>query len=132
MNLDTKSGLKIKSGLRRLALFGLVGIALSSDSVFGLGFRIPNLDAEATARGNAFVATADNPSALYYNPAGITQLKGAQAELDFHAITLDSHFKGAGGQDSHSKPELQGVPQLYCVFTPTDKPYSFGFGMYAP
>ena len=41
-----------------------------------LGLRIPNQDASAIARGNAFVATADNPSAIYYNPAGITQLEG--------------------------------------------------------
>src|SRR3954453_8358091 len=43
-------------------------------AVHGLGFRIPNLDAESTAKGNAVIATADNPSALYYNPAGITQI----------------------------------------------------------
>jgi long-chain fatty acid transport protein len=43
-------------------------------SSFALGFRIPDQDARATARGNAFAATADNPSAIYYNPAGITYL----------------------------------------------------------
>ena len=40
------------------------------------GFRLPDQDAFATARGEAFVATADNASAIYYNPAGITQLAG--------------------------------------------------------
>ena len=40
------------------------------------GFRLPDQDAFATARGEAFVATADNPSAIYYNPAGITQIRG--------------------------------------------------------
>src|SRR5688500_17253838 len=43
-------------------------------SAFALGIRIADQDARATARGNAFTATADNPSAIYYNPAGITQL----------------------------------------------------------
>ena len=42
------------------------------------GFGLPDQDAFATARGEAFVATADNPSAIYYNPAGITQLAGQQ------------------------------------------------------
>src|SRR6266576_5722952 len=45
-------------------------------SAKAVGFRLPNQDPEAIARGNAFVATADNPSAIYYNPAGITQLEG--------------------------------------------------------
>ena len=40
----------------------------------GLGIRIADQDARATARGNAFTATADNPSAIYYNPAGISYL----------------------------------------------------------
>src|SRR5436190_19037192 len=41
---------------------------------YGLGIRIADQDARATARGNAFTATADNPSAIYYNPAGISFL----------------------------------------------------------
>src|SRR5215475_13415471 len=49
--------------------------------VLGVGSRIPNQDAEAIGRGNAFAATADNPSALYYNPAGITQLEGNNVQL---------------------------------------------------
>src|SRR5713101_2163795 len=49
--------------------------------VFGVGSRIPNQDPEAIARGNAFVATADNPSAMYYNPAGISQLEGQNVQV---------------------------------------------------
>ncbi|MCX6925129.1 MAG: hypothetical protein NT154_18235 [Verrucomicrobia bacterium] len=45
---------------------------------------MPNQDAFAIGRGNAFVATADNPSAIYYNPAGITQLQ----EQNIHAGSL--------------------------------------------
>ena len=61
----------------KTAVFLILGLLLAATaSVCALGIRIPNQDAEANARGNAFVATADNPSAIYYNPAGITQLKG--------------------------------------------------------
>ena len=42
------------------------------------GMRLVSQDGFATARGEAFAATADNPSAIYYNPAGITQLDGTQ------------------------------------------------------
>ena len=38
--------------------------AFSPREAGALGFRIPNQDAEAVARGNAFTATADNPSAM--------------------------------------------------------------------
>jgi long-chain fatty acid transport protein len=102
-------------------------------SLQALGFRIPNQDAEATARGNAFIATADNPSAIYYNPAGITQIKGTEAQFGIHAISVNSHFEGANGSgNSDTKFEVQAVPEFYAVVTPDQKPYSFGLGVYAP
>ena len=41
-----------------------------------IGVYVPDQDGEATARGDAFIAKADNPSAVFYNPAGLTQLSG--------------------------------------------------------
>ncbi len=46
--------------------------------VFGEGFRILDQGASATGQGAAFSAQADDPSALHYNPAGMTQLNGIQ------------------------------------------------------
>jgi len=40
--------------------------------------RIQGQGAAASAMGNAFAAQADDPSALHYNPAGMTQLQGVQ------------------------------------------------------
>jgi long-chain fatty acid transport protein len=40
--------------------------------------RIQGQGAAASGMGNAFAAQADNPSALHYNPAGMTQLRGIQ------------------------------------------------------
>ena len=42
------------------------------------GFRIIDQGAAATGQASAFTAQADDPSALYYNPAGMTQLEGVQ------------------------------------------------------
>src|SRR5208282_4068763 len=61
-----------------------------------LGVRVPNQDASAIARGNAFVATADDPSAIYYNPAGITQLDGQHVRAGVYGIYLNDHYKGDG------------------------------------
>lgn len=102
-------------------------------SIFALGFRIPNQDAEATARGNAFVATADNPSAIYYNPAGITQLEGTHAQVGAHLISVNSHFEAAvGGGEEDTKFEIQMVPQVYIVHAPKDCDFAFGLGIYVP
>jgi long-chain fatty acid transport protein len=59
----------------------------------GLGIRIADQDARATARGNAFSATADNPSAIYYNPAGITWLYAP--DLNSPSLSLSGSGKGS-------------------------------------
>ena len=71
-----------------LTLVCLLGGLAHPASPLALGIRLPDQDAFATARGNAFVATANDPSAIYYNPAGITQLDGSNVSLGMYGITL--------------------------------------------
>ncbi len=40
--------------------------------------------ARAAAMANAFAALADDPSALFFNPAGLDQIPGVQAQLTYH------------------------------------------------
>jgi long-chain fatty acid transport protein len=101
------------------------------------GFRLPDQDAFATARGEAFVATADNPSAIYYNPAGITQLEGNNLRGGLYGIYLDQSYRPPDGMDNsgntyHNSDNLAAVPQLFYTYTPKDFPVSFGLGGYAP
>ena len=76
--------------------------------LFALGIRLPDQDAFATARGNAFVATADDPSAVYYNPAGITQLDGANLSLGMYGIELASRYTSAAGSSINSQQQWAG------------------------
>ncbi len=98
----------------------LVAAAFVLPSVaFGLGIRIVDQDAEATARGEAFTATADNPSAIYYNPAGITQLDGQNFLIGAYAIYLQSKYTGANGDSFRTKDQPQAVPQIFYTYTLT-------------
>ncbi len=111
----------------------IVGLlALAPPALVALGFRIPNQDAAAIARANAFVATADNPSALYYNPAGITQLEGHQVQGGMHALSVNSTFVSPTGVRSKTKGTFQPVPQLYYTYNPKNHPLAYGIGVYAP
>ena len=121
------------ANLSRLILLGAVWLALMPTQVFALGFRIPNQDAAAIARGNAFVATADNPSAIYYNPAGITQLEGQQVQLGvLNYLGINTFYDAPNGTDTTSDFEVLPVPQLHYTYTPKDSPLSYGLGVYAP
>jgi len=101
------------------------------------GFGLPDQDAFATARGEAFVATADNPSAIYYNPAGISQLKGNNLRAGIYGIYLDPSYSPPSsapnsGNTYHSSDNLAAVPQLFYTYTPEDWLLSFGLGVYSP
>ena len=121
----------IPSGLKPFAL--LLALALCPVAVRGIGLRVPNQDAAAIARGNAFAATADNPSALYYNPAGITQLPGLEIQAGvLNYLGINTHYESPAGTTANSKFEVLPIPQIYCTYSPTNLPLSFGLGLYAP
>jgi long-chain fatty acid transport protein len=103
-------------------------------AAFALGIRITDHDARATARGGAFAATADNPSAIYYNPAGISQLNGTRSLLGAYAITLESTFDpaGPGAADLDSDFEYQAAPYSFATMSVRNTPLTIGFGTYAP
>ena len=106
--------------------------ALTPAATHALGTRIADQDPTATARGNAFAATADNPSAIYYNPAGITQLEGQNFSIGVYSIALKSKFSSPTGAEFDTKNEVLFVPQLYYTISLTNIPLSFGVGVYSP
>src|SRR6266850_7985010 len=89
---ESRSRLKV-SGLLLVLFWGV-----SAFKIFANGFGLPDQDAFATARGEAFVATADNPSAIYYNPAGISQLKGGNFRGGIYGIYLPVSYKSPTGR----------------------------------
>ena len=94
---------------------------------------MPNQDAFAIARGNAFVATADNPSAIYYNPSGISQLEGQSIQVgSLFYLGIYGDYHSPSGQDIDNDPEVIAVPTLQYTITPKEWPVSFGLGVYEP
>jgi long-chain fatty acid transport protein len=104
----------------------------TSGTLFADGFRLPDQDAFATARGEAFAATADNASAIYYNPAGISQLQGGNFRGGIYGIYLPVSYESPDGRTFHNKKTLQGAPQLFGTYAAEGSPLSFGLGLYAP
>lgn len=101
-------------------------------NLFALGVRIADQDPFATARGNAYAATADNPSAIYYNPAGITQLEGLNVRAGLYAITLGSTYTAPNGTKHDTLDEYDALPQIYSTYALDFLPVSVGLGLYAP
>lgn len=73
-------------GLRKILISALFFIILTAS----LGFSYDNLgtSAKAVGMGNAFVAIADDPSGVFYNPAGLARLKGVQLSVMYDRASL--------------------------------------------
>lgn len=115
-----------------IALAMVLCLAFECLSAHAVGFRDPNQDPEAIARGDAFVATADNPSAVYYNPAGITQLDGNNARAGVYLISINTKYTSPSGATAQTDTSVKAVPQGFYVYSPEDFPLSFGLGVYEP
>lgn len=96
------------------------------------GFDVPDQDAFVIGRGMAFVATADNASAIYYNPAGISQLQGNNLRLGVYVPNLDVTYKSPSGGSYNNQNPLHAIPQAFYTYTPESFPLSFGLGVYMP
>lgn len=117
--------------LRRVTHCLLSLAVITPITLLASGTRVGFKDAFAMGRGNAFVATADNPSALYYNPAGLTQLEGTQVATNLYSVAVSSDYSGAGGTASLDN-RYQNVPAFYTTWRAAHSDLAYGFGVYAP
>lgn len=115
----------------------LVMTLAGASSLSGNGLRLVSQDAFAAARGEAFAATADNPSAIYYNPAGITQLDGHQIRAGLYGLHFEPTFSPPPGDPNegrtyHIEDKTAVAPQIFYTYSFEDAPLSLGLGVYAP
>ena len=105
---------------------------------FGNGFDIYEQSAKAVGMAGAFTAQADDPSAIFFNPAGITQLDGTQVSLGACLVTPTMQFESNGnavmgsypGETVKIKDHTWVIPNAYVTHKVNDK-ISIGLGSFA-
>ncbi|CUS31349.1 OmpP1/FadL family transporter [Candidatus Nitrospira nitrificans] len=102
--------------MNRLLFFPIIVSACIS-FLFGLppsacadGFRNPFHDASAIAQGNAFAAQADNASAVFYNPAAMTQLHGLHTAGGMQFVSINTTFTSPIGTTTNNSSPAVGLP----------------------
>jgi long-chain fatty acid transport protein len=115
----------------------LASVILFPTIAFCSGFYYGAQSAKAMSLGNAFVAQADDPSALYYNPAGIVQLDSTQVAVGTSMLAGNISFKSDGNNSlsSHAgttdiRHHTFFVPYGYITHKFNDT-VSFGLGMFS-
>lgn len=121
------------------ALVTATGFSLPA---FGEGFRNLDQSAAATAQGAAFAAQADDPSAVHFNPAAITDLPGLQMTAGTLLVNADINFRpssgpaiqgDAGGTFANPPPSSFFVSaRLADLGWPSFDSLTLGLGVYSP
>jgi long-chain fatty acid transport protein len=104
----------VRRYITAIVIFSLVFFGLSSLS-HGAGFLIYEHGAAAMAMAGAFVALANNPSAIFHNPAGIAFLEGTQISFGTTLIFPVASLSLPNWPD----PAYQSVNQVSQVFYPS-------------
>lgn len=133
LNKQRKEICMRKRVLGSIAAATVIGAASVS---FGAGMKINEQSAKAMSMANAFAAQADDPSALYYNPAGIAYLKGAQFNLGGLTILVpQTSFEGTTGLsgstqvNEKAKQDIFIAPTLYATYSLESLPVTLGLGI---
>src|SRR5262249_42850227 len=96
--------------VRRSFVAPLASLLLSSRA-FAAGYEFPDNGAVAMGRAGAFAAKADDPTAIYYNPAGLAAQEGIHVLFDSHLLVDSISYQrttapNADGTTTNIGPEV--------------------------
>jgi long-chain fatty acid transport protein len=113
-----------------LAGVTLLILVFTASVVWCAGFALYENSSRGTGICGAFVARADDTSAVFYNPSGITQLEGRHITNGVNTYTGFTEIHYPGGRES-AKEKTWIVPNFYLSQQVTDKMW-VGIGAFAP
>lgn len=119
-----------------LSLGVLMCFLVISNTSYAGGFSLFEQGAKATAVGGAFVARADDPSAMFYNVAGMGFLSGTQIYLGATAIKPFGSFTGTIGSpgpgvEAEQEDQIFLPPNVYATYN-FHPNWTAGLGVYVP
>ncbi len=116
---------------RVFTLTFLIATLCFTTNIFAAGsgaFRTEVPDAAAEAMGSAFVGQANTPAAVYYNPAGLTQIKEVQTAVGFAILSPQSDYKSSSGDKVQARRNNFFIPNLYVSVPVIANKLTVGFG----
>lgn len=109
----------------------VVVLIFVSGCLFAGGWNNTLMGCRAVALGAAFAAIADDPSAIYYNPAGMVfQEKRMNVSFDGFYVTPTHEYMMPTGMVAQSKYNVS-FPQVFLTYKSSEK-LTVGFGAYIP
>ena len=107
----------------------LVASSLVLGSSFGAGFGLYEASARGNALGGTLVGSTKDASAVYYNPANMTEMTNVSVMVGSTFVWLYSDVTVDGRSERNMNPGLFCIPSVF-VTTPVWDDLHFGLGAY--
>ncbi len=109
----------------------LLCLSLLLQEASGGGYAIPHQSARAVGLANAVTAGVADPSAVYVNPAGLTEIEGNRVLAGVNYIHVVSSI-GNSGRTSVNRHDDNFIPTLFANYHLPATDLTAGIGLYAP
>ncbi len=108
-------------------------VVLSASAAFPSGYQLNEHGSKAVAMGGAFVARAWDPSSIYFNPAGLSYVKGFDIMLGGTLILPSTTFTGPYPDNTETKMNSLTFfpPNAYVTYN-FDNGLAAGIGVFTP
>ncbi len=114
-------------------LLSLLSAALIPIMAYSGGYSIPEQGAKAAGMGGAFTGLANDPSAIYFNPAGISFQSGMNLMVGSTFVSPTSQYQNPAYSNTVYKQKslFFVIPQVFFTYE-WEYGLTFGAGIYAP
>lgn len=111
----------MKTGINRLCISCLLALstAVAAPDARAAGFYLGEMDAASVGRSLAVTAKLEEPSTLFFNPAGMAYLKGFNVSIGGVVVYPEFDYSDpqSGGGTFGAKREAIIIPHLYATYT---------------
>ena len=115
--------------MKRLAVF-LVACSCAVVA-FGSGFQLNEHSASGAAMGNAYTASVDNASAIFYNPGALTMVDGMSVNFGSTVVFPSSSWTSIDGMlSTDQKTKINVAPTMYMSYQLNEK-VTLGIGSFS-
>lgn len=119
------------TNLMRIAGLTLVLVLFALGDAIAGGYAIPQQTAKGLGVSNALTAGVDDPSAVYYNPAALTEVNGNQLVGTLNYINVQSNVENSGSK-SNNRSKHNFIPTFFGNFHIPNSDFTLGLGFYTP
>jgi len=98
---------------KAVSLFVCVVFLAFSTCGHTVGFYNPDQGAKSQGMANAFVALTDDPSAAYFNPAGMVWIEGLAVQLGGMVMLPDIEYTAPDGSKTETQDDSFFLPNVY-------------------